>query len=460
MLARDIHHIIYGHNYYSFFLGINKLRQNQSTLLLADQRTNYGQHFLNYCSEMDRLLFLYLGKKFSVSAFEGVEQFLTAAPVQYILGQSAIRLGDSPSRNFSELCRRFQFAFCPKSNLREWLAEHSLDTNSFDQQFTDYLQQIISQVVGLKKTNTLDFSFFYYLAPNFIKEIYNVLSAFYYESKDTSAESWNLRCLLSSTRAFAQEKISLQMGKIELFHLLLLLLCPHYRVNLSTFLERMEEQFHELGGEVRRVDLEEWLFDKGRPWAINLSSFEGLVMPKEQSIVGNIRSNFPIHIDSHGAYHTSMVFEWKIRRSKRDILPLERSVFCHSDFLGTDRPLFVYSREEDKITIQVFFLYVPAGKLEFVVNEIRQSLISQLSRNFVFSEDWILEEKFYEGDDLLLDVDYEHGKFSQSQTQNPCLLDQSIITEREIVKDVSYYGAFRQFPLGKLSLVLELCPLD
>lgn len=461
MLEKNIDHIIYGLNYYSYFLGINQLNAGKSALLIDDERTNFSSFFLNSCSEIDRAFFLRMGERYGIGPFKRVDTFLTMTPQYFQLGHTVLRLGDSPFRNFCELTRRFHFAFGNKNEeLSVWLARHQLDSVLFNKHFDDFLHQLVEQVVGVKGNKSVDFSLFYHLAPAFFREIYDSLSDFFFQSEDTSTESWALRSLLSSCRALSQDKLSLKFGKFELFHLLTYLLSPHYSVSCDDFNKQLEAQFLNAGGNVRRVQLAEWLYDAGKPWAINLSSFEGIVMPKGQSILGNIHPTFPLEVETEDRFHSSLVFEWKINENFSSLLPEGRYIFAYPDRLGTDSSFFAYSRNGMQVSLRVFYLYLPANKKEFIANDLRKQIINQLFANFSFDVSWIESESIYEGDDYVLDTDPEHGAFSQSVAQTPYLLNNGDLNNKELVKFVDYYGVFRHFPLGKFSLALDLCPLD
>lgn len=460
MLDKKIDLLIFGHNFYSLLLGIEQTKSGKSVLLIDDLRSNFSSFFMRQLSEWDRQLLVKFGQSLDIDSLVNLDHFMQIGPCFYQFGHFRIRLGDLPFRNFSELCRRFNFAFSRADEPFEaWCTRHQLTADSFNHEYSKYIEKLVADFFQRKASGSFDLSYFLRSAPLFLQDIFNTFSLWEKQKDRADSESCNLRSLLSALRSQFQQNLSSHYNSSDLFFLFLMMLSPHFRLDNIRLNEALKLKFESLKGEVRKVEMGEWLFENGKPWAVNLSSFEGIVMPKNEAIVGNLSPTFPLEIDSSSPYFSSLVFQWKLSPDAERFIPSQSYCFAHPERLGTDYPFFFMEKKSDgSYEFRVFYANSEGCKKEFLLEELREEVLKHLESAFNFKRWLVLEEVVSQGGDIILSYKIDRDRLPLTSHANPSLFNTSIINHKEVVDQVAYYGTFRCFAMGKISLIKALCP--
>ncbi len=460
MLEKKIDSLIFGHNYYSLLLGIKQSQEGESVLLIDDARTTFSPFFMQQTGELDRQILVELGQSLKIESLVQVDQYLTMTPCFYQLGLFRIRLGDLPFRNFSELCRRFHFAFAHVGeSFEDWCKRNDVTAASFNRDYSAFIRNFVIDLLQSKVNGSFDLPYFRRCAPAFLQDIFNSFINWEKQRERADQDSCNLRCLLAVLRSQFQQNLSPHSNSSELFFLLMMMLSPNYRMNNHQLNEALEQKFKLLNGKIRQVEMGEWLFENGKPWAVKLSSFEGVVMPERQAIVGNLSSTFPLEVDHQHKFYTSLVFKWELSAIADHFIPNQPFCFANPDRLGTDFPFFFMEKNDEGLfELRIFYFNAEASKKEFLQDDLRDELLNQLAIAFHFNRSWILSEKIIDGHDITLSYNIDRDRLPLTSHASPRLFDTSIINHKEVVRQVAYYGVFRCFAMGKISLLKDLCP--
>ncbi len=461
MLNKEIDHVIIGSSYLSYFLGIKSLNSKHSTLILDDHRFKFGGLFQSKFTELDRAFMKQLGETHNIESFKNIDEFLKPCPYYIHVNGSILRLGDSPLRNFKEVGRKLHVGLKKESKTIEhdvyYKVLEEVDEDQFNFLFSNFCHELAEAVQSLPSIKHFDLSTFFKCAPQFLVDFFDTIASRYSDQESTIRDAWSLQCLLYSLRGIFQDNFSFSISKFELFHLLVSLLSKSYHLDYSAFNKSLHNEFNQLGGNLREVELEQWLFDKNRPWALMLSSFEGVVKPGEVSFVGPRPQAMPIDITPLGEYYASVEFSWQID-SKNSILPPEGiTFFCCSDAIGTEMPFFWTSVEGNKVTVCAYLLWCEGRKFEFYIDRLKEYLLKEINQFYMIDRNSIISESVRELRDIALSGVAAGGTFEQVSSNKIHVLDNTDISNKTLVGGVNYWGQFRKFPLGKYSMLLDLC---
>lgn len=457
ILNKKIDSLIFGYNYISLFLGLSFLKKGQSVLLLNDSRTNFGQFYLSTINHFERLLLSRIADQCDIDLLKNHHPYYQISPSIYHLGEVTIRLGDSPFRNLTELFRRFYFAFSSSNcSFDQFCTTHQIDALSFDSQFEAFSTKMIDSIIAKNGSQQVDVSFFMRQAPPAIANLYSALAQWFHSIDHNDRQFSQFRCLLNSLRTHYLQNLSLHYNSLELFYLFLIMLSPCYKIRTAALTEDLLAIFDKAGGIIRHVDHEEWLFEQGKPWTINLRSFEGVVLPKEYSFVSEILPDFPLEVVHQHRFFRSLVFDWKLATEASPFVPQTESFISLPERLGTDYPLIHFAPTEQGVRLRIFYQDFDVSKKQFVAESLRLEVLNALSSTFYFDQQWILSETVEEGDDLILNVASANESLNLTVNRRPVLLDSTHLNNKQMVKDVGYHGVFNHFSLGKISLLKDL----
>ena len=111
MLNKDIDFALVGHNFITFILSIGLLERGKKVLVLDDDRFNYGDFFTNSLTLLDVEFLRKWGEGSDLSPLKNIDNYLVSSSVYFYVGKKQVLLGDSPIRNYRELCRKFPLLF-------------------------------------------------------------------------------------------------------------------------------------------------------------------------------------------------------------------------------------------------------------------------------------------------------------------------------------------------------------
>ncbi|MCK5882130.1 MAG: hypothetical protein KAG61_00460 [Bacteriovoracaceae bacterium] len=461
MLDKNIDHVIVGSSYLSYFLGLKSLGANKSTLIVDDKRFQFGELFQGKFTELDRSFIKKLGELNSIQAFIDIDQYIEPAPYFIHVNGAIVRLGDSPLRNFKEVGRKLHGGIKNKSKeIESDIYSNILDEvgpEKFNNLFETFCRDMAVTTLGLPSTKHFDLSTFFKCAPPFLITLFDTISKSYSDQDCPIGETWSMRCLLYSLRGVFQDDFSFSLSKFELFHLVVSFLSPSYQLNFQALDQALSIEFAAKGGQLRQVELDSWLFDKNRPWALMLSSFEGVVCPGDVSFIGPIPESMPIEISPVGDYYKAVEYTWDCI-GENTLLPSEGTTFfCCSDAIGTETPFFWCKVKGNQVVISAYLLRCEGRKFDFYVDRLREYLLKEINRTHSITPKDIKNESVRELRDIALSGVSAGGAFEQVSSSKVQVLDNTNISNKVLVGGVSYWGQFRKFPLGKYSMLLDLC---
>jgi hypothetical protein len=111
MLNKNIDYALVGHNFITFLLSIGLLNRGKKVLVLDDDRFNYGDFFTNSLTLLDVEFLRTWGELGDLAPLKKIDDYLSPQSIYFYVGKKQIVLGDTPIRNYRELCRKFPNLF-------------------------------------------------------------------------------------------------------------------------------------------------------------------------------------------------------------------------------------------------------------------------------------------------------------------------------------------------------------
>ncbi len=437
MLKKNIDTIIVGRNYVSYLLGFQLLLENRDVLLLEDSRLSEGLGHFNYFSHIERSFIKSWAESISIDEVLDVDQFLEVRPYISKLGDREILLGkSSPYSNLRELSRKFPELF---NELFIHLKENLIPSEEFNESYYKLSSRLGNTLCRFKTMQNINVQTFMHHSP----EVFNDLFEIFYDSLTKVQENQELASLfIYSSRTIIHNVLTDKLSKIEAIHLFLSLLGPRYFFDTSLLHKRLEELLVTRGGFFRSSPIREWKFHKGKPWCVELNSFEGIVHPKHISFVGGRPSSFPLKFDTKGTYSN---FNIKLSQN----ISLEENIdkyLFKLNKMGTQFPFLCLTSNSHGKYVQVFSRAVECQKAEFYRDEICELL--KLEK--VINEDMEMSDAIV-GQEVVCAHSFENVHIPSKVV----IKDAGSALESNTLKDVHYIGPCQRSPLGLLSSLLE-----
>ncbi len=456
MLDQTFDMLTIGHNYLSYIYALDLLRQGKDVALIHDHRLNYGDLYLGSIGQLEKNFLQQWGTDNKIGPFINLDNYLTKSPYTVILGQKRIRLGDESCRNYLELARKLPFCFLSGKSIKKQFSRQNYMA-SFDNAFDELCWGVTQQFYKAEKEQKIQLSELFEQCPEMILQIYHDFSNTINTEIDMDpADIWSMRTFLYMLRGYHQVKLSFKYTQLQLFHLLLSLLSPNYKVDTCRLMEDLHQEFIKEGGKYKVTCLDDWRFHHSRPWRVQLNSFEGILKPRKIALFAGEVSSLPLRVTPSEVVYRCLKIEWVL--SKEINLTDGRIIYSSIDKIGTDQSIWEMTVVNKKLLrFNIFLLTQDGSKVSFIRDQVRKMLRSDLKNINVIEESDILQEHIEFGDEIWIE-ERSGNKSSidlKKKVRSPFnLFDTSHSSSK--LQDVAYYGPSKATEFGLLSSMMEI----
>lgn len=461
MLDKNVDMLLMGKSFLSYMLALELLDQNQKVLLLDDSRIQFGELYTNGMCELEKEFLKTWGEDRDIPPLWNLEEFISYRPITFVFDQKRIRLGDEPSRNLRELCRKFPEAFYEGM---EPFVDEVLNSNEkakeFNKGFFDYCSSVGKNFFRYQSPQSLSMDEFFQDCPPVLKSLFDSFSKRIINKDFTlTSEYWHLKTFLYMTRGYYQKKLSINASEFELFHLFLCLLSPNYELEHKSLIDKLENVHQDRGGQFKTTNVRDLFFSYGKPWSIELESFEGVIHPKKMCLLGGVPIGLPLKLDPIINCYTCYKVVLEVNGGFLNGFDKERFVYSTLNKLGTSQPMWEGTFYSDKIVIRAFMTKKPGSKPEFIENKLYNAVVPELESIVPGISEAISSKKVFESREIWIDEIKSATTKKKGQPPLPRkvrLLDTSIPGKKSPLRGVHYFGPYKEGPLGLLSSLLEI----
>ena len=255
-----------------------------------------------------------------------------------------------------------------------------------------------------------------------------------------------------------QKKLSLSTHPIELYHLFLCLLSPHYQLDREKFLKDLIAVKNERGGQFKETSIREWLFHKGRPWSVELVSYEGIIHPQKMAFIGGSPAGNLVGLKYNIDYYTSLRISLSYSSESAKELEGERILFSNIERPGTKFPIWEGTFKQDQAVITAFVLARKGCKVDFFRKGIQTKLFQDLEYLIHGFTSNIKDIRIEFGQEIWIDKTKSpysaHKSLPLARTIE--LLDITGPNRYSPLKNVYYFGPCSEGLLGPLSTLMDI----
>lgn len=458
MIDKNLDYALIGHNYLTYLLAISLLKRNKSVLLLDDDRFNYGDFFTNSLTRVELDFLMAIGGGGQINLLVELEKYCTTEHRFFYFGKTQVKLGGLPSENLLELLRKFPHLF--KSDILGLINPNFLA--DFDKEYFEYCKNVGNKMFANDKHIKFYQIFNELLGPNlkiFLNSfIDSVIERSIEKKKSVDYINDDLSLFIYLTRGFYHSHFSTGGSKMELFHVLLCLLSPYYRMNNVHLTNDLLKDFKEAGGDFKKLNLADIKFNRGSVKGILLESFEGHISPKKLIFVGGHPVGLPIKFEK-----PKNIFNCISATILVDSIPThligKKIVFSSSLKMGTNQPMFEADFFDNKIELNIVVAKRNGVKVAFIKEQMSKDLLNDFDYLFSdlklsiidiemnFTHDIFIEEKIKE---YRLKDDFK----VKNQLHDLIFNAGPLIFNRP--KNVHYLGPYNDGFLGTLSSLVEI----
>jgi len=441
MLNKNVDTIIVGQNYLSYLLAFQLITERHDVLILNDERIAKDDNHFKMFSPMEKSFIQAWGEDLEAPYLEHISEALSVRPFIISLDEKEVLLGrDNPYQNIVELARKFPEFFY---EILEFIDSSGITEESFNEAYYNMCDRLGKTLCRYKTLQNFNFSTFSNHCPDYMTDIFDL----FFERISMGDEFEDSKALFAyGMRAIFHDVLTISMPKIEAFHLFCSLIGPRYQLDTSHIVSKLKGLLEHRGGNFRNSQIREWKFHKGRPWCVELNSFEGIIHPRKLTFIGGRPRQIPLKLETQHLYGN---YELIVRKDKLHQRSLPFFKF-YSNHMGAQFPFWVEYRlegeDESKSRVRVFSKGHDAEKEEFLFNEISDLLCKHN----------VIEMKS-DIEDIKLGEDVISGVVAKSLNlpEKMILRDGAFALKGEKLKDVYYIGPCKKGPLGLLSSLME-----
>jgi hypothetical protein len=464
LINKKFNMALIGKNYLSFLLSIELMEWNMKVIILDDKRVTYGQHYTDYLCQLEYSFLMLWGEDRQIEPFQKLQHYIVKKPFSIIIGQHRVLLGNSPAQNLSELIRKF-----PNFFLYEELKEINLFLCDEDKQaqFNDsyyaFCSRLAENSFRFRTSQNLSLGYTLSLCPENIKFIFSVFEKAFLNQDNFKEpdDTLNIKTFLYLTRGIFHRKLSIGATEFELFHLFLSLLSPHFQLDHKALMGDLLPIFTERGGAFKKTYIKDWLFEKKRPWSLELSSYEGIIHPQKISLLGGRPESIPVKVDVKEKSFRSIDLRFALNEKADLKLGLEgqRVFYTRSQKIGGQNPFWEGRFQKNGGVLKIYNRSYKGMKIDFIKNFIIAELEKDLSIICKRPITNLLIESIHFGHDLCLE---EKSFKSSGFKQDMPLLSKVEVYDctapglDDLLKNVHYFGPLKRGSFGLFSTLMEI----
>jgi hypothetical protein len=452
MQNENIDFALVGHNFFAFLLSIGLLKRGKKILVLDDDRFNYGDFFTNSLTSLDVEFLKAWGQEGQLQPLMDIESYLRPEKVYFFVGKKQVALGDSPHRNFRELCRKF-----PRLFINTPIEE---DGSAFDLLYNEFCQKASSQLFYEKSASKLSKSFDSAIPKELLSRFDYFFSHFSIKDQMNEVELGEFNSLIYMTRGFFQNRLAISGSKAEIKHLFFSLISPYYKLDHERLIADLLAIHSSIGGEFKKLNLSDLKFQSGLVKSFELESFDGLIRPEKMIFIGGYPVGLPIKLQATAAasYNClNVVFEFK--NTLPGLLNQKKCVFTSPMKIGTDRPFWEVYFSGKTAVFNIIMAKKEGTKIDFIFERVKNILLGDLSYLFPEYSFELLDAKMK----FTLDVFIEDKNYN-AHKRAPITFKKKIVGVLEDsapllisrLKNVLYFGPYNEDSMGTFSSLVEI----
>ncbi len=448
MLDKNIDITLVGHNFFSYLMGIGLLAKNKKVLILDDDRFNYGELFTDSITILDLEILKKWGEKYDVPPLKKMEEYIQFSPVSFYVGKKEILLGDNPSRNYTELARKFSAFF---------------ESTSLDENFDQGVYQIAHSLAEafyvdqdlIKLPNRL--AIFKQLSVMKKFEEFILLFSKKADWDFMQRSEWNSFIFL--TRGYFHNRLSISGSRSELLHLFLSLLSPRFKFDHKSLVEDLLNHFKSIGGEFKKLNISSMKFQKSLVSTLELESYEGLISPQHVLFIGGELNGLPIMLKEKVPVFNAMKVNLEFTVPSPQYLVGKKILFSSPMKTGTNWPMWEGTFLENGMIFNIVMLKRQGIKVEFVSEKVLSYLKDDLDFLYPEFNFQIKTSSFQFTLDVLIEdlKEHSHLVFSPKLNFKPIKVYSKVTPFSFLkLKNISYLGPYGGNTHGVFSGLIQL----
>lgn len=464
VLDKHFDYVLLGKSYLSCMMSLGLLKRDKKVLLIDDDRLNYGDNFLFQFCTWEKDFIRSYGEDEGIVALANIDNYLSSSPLTFVIDKRPILLGDSPFLNLLELMRKFpefiDFESLPE--LTEFLAKDNAQAE-FDEIYLATIRRLAGNTVRFSGFDSHSVDVFINQCPELLQKIVrHFMQRLTVLSDEESASGDLAKTFLYLTQSVYHFQFKISCIQLELFHLFMSLLSAQFECDGESLTNDLLAEHLKAGGQFKKTTVREWKFHQGKPWSIELASFDGIVHPQHVSFFGGIPEGLPLKSTPDFQGHRAVKVVWKTVKKEGDLFlrsSNNRHFFAKTEWVGTDFPWCSFRLVDDH---WVFILPTPyhlGFKTSFIQEALYQFLREQIPdllgpiEGAEFLKNGLIDEQIFLTADIWteaalmgvpqLKAIYGREKLSWTDGSRP--------DPRQKLKKISYFGPLNSHSLGLIS---------
>ena len=459
MQNKNLDFALVGHNFFAFLLSIGLLSRGKKVLVLDDDRFNYGDFFTNSLTALDVEFLKAWGADSNIAPLMNIETYLRPERVYFFTGKKQLVLGDTPQKNFRELCRKFPGLFLKESSDLS-IFSHENEIANFDNVYNDFCQKISAVLFNEKSTSKIPLLFENSIPENLKAHFQYFFSHFALREKMLEADRFDMNGFMYMTRGFFQNRLSTTGSRAELMHLFFSLISPYYKLDHDRLIADLLEVHTKSGGEFKKLNLSDLKFQSGLVKSFELESFDGIIRPNKMAFIGGYPVGLPIKLKaSKSLSYNCLNVKFSFKDNVPKLLEGKKCVFTTPIKIGTERPFWEVSFEGNTAVFNIIMAKKEGTKIDFIFERVKSLLIEDLAYLFPEFEFPVVDCKMkFTLDVFIEDKDFNAHKRVEASFKKRIVevLEDSAPQLISRLKNVLYFGPYNEDSLGTFSSLVEI----
>lgn len=456
MLSKDIDYALVGHNFITFLLSIGLLKRGKKVLVLDDDRFNYGDFFTNSLTLLDIEYLKAWGEDAELAPLKNINDYLSPQAVYFYVGKKQIVLGDTPFRNYRELCRKFSNLFLDEKSGSLTKDE---EVEEFNKSYNDFCTKVTKSIFYEKSSSKMAKLFFTSIPSDLVFHFQHFFSEFANKDSMTEMQRSEFNSLIFMTRGFFQNRLASSGSRSEIMHLFFSLISPYFKLDHERLIADLLTVHQKAGGEFKKLNLADLKFHKGLVKSFELESFEGVIKPRKMAFIGGYPVGLPIRLKTSSVSYNCLNVALQFKESLPNLLKDKKLIFSSPMKIGTDRPFWEVSFGESEAVFNIIMAKREGSKVEFIFDRVLKLLMDDLA--YLFPEyQFIISNSAmkYTLDVFIEDKDYKAHKRTDVSfgAKLVDVLEDSAPLIFSHLKNVLYFGPYNEDSLGTFSSLVEI----
>lgn len=456
MLNKDIDYALVGHNFITFLLSIGLLNRGKKVLVLDDDRFNYGDFFTSSLTLLDVEYLRSWGEMSDLTPLKNIDQYLSPSSVYFSIGKKQIVLGDTPMRNYRELCRKFPHLFL---NEKSGSLAFENEIQDYNNSYNDFCAKVTRSIFLEKNSGKISKIFETSIPVGLQGHFQFFFSHFANKESMTEVERAEFNALIFMTRGFFQSRLSTTGSRSEIMHLFFSLISPYFKLDHERLIRDLQSVHQNAGGEFKKLNLADLKFQSGLVKSFELESFEGLIKPKKMAFIGGYPVGLPIKLKTSSASYNCLNVTLTFKHPVSALLDSKKVLFSSPMKIGTDRPFWEVNFEGNTAVFNLIMAKREGTKIEFIEDRILKILEEDLAYLYPEYHFEVVEKDMrFTLDVFIEDKDFEaYRRQDNGIRQNLVqVLEDSAPLLFSRLKNVLYFGPYNEDALGTFSSLIEI----